>query len=275
MISIRTLVVVSITLGGCAPARSASDMQSDNPLGPSFWLIPAPSTDDGLIGRRFRAPPDTALSLEEQSEANPCAEHLATAATAEMPNQYENAIDVKTTANAGMLGLFGFSADASHATHLLYKVTTSEKLTRLDTAEYVACCKREECGWGYVSALIRGEGEYVSAQQTELSASGNYTVYSGGASHAFRALTRRRIHGYLAAVIVAHDRSQSVQACPPGHEWAKIECVEKGEIEAQRAKCSGKRSSALELLDVREVDDYVRTNACDWLDAHGQSRVPQ
>ncbi len=271
--AMMSVALVGVMASGCAPARSAADMQSDNPLGPSFWLIPTPSSDESLLGRSFHKPPDTALSLEEQSQPNPCGEFLAEATSSEMPNRYENAVDATTSAGGGgMLGLFGFSADASHATHLVYKVATKKKMTRMDTQEYVDCCKTKDCGWGYVSALIYGSGEYASATRTDVAAEGNYTVYSAGASHSYRAMNKRKISGYVAAVLTAHDRSKSVQACPPGHEWAKIECVEKGEIESQRAKCRGQRSSALELLDVKEVDEMVKKNACEWLTEHGQSQ---
>lgn len=259
------------TGSACAPARSSADAQSDNPMGPSFWLIPVPSSDDSLLGRVFQKPPDTALSLEEQSQPNPCGDQLADVASAEMHNRYENAVDVSTRAGgSGLLGLFGFSADASHATHLVYKVSTQKKLGRIDTQAYVECCKAKDCGWGYVSSLIYGSGEYASATRTNVAAEGNYTVYSAGLSHSYSALNKRKVGGYVAAVLTAHDRSQSVQACPPGHEWAKIECVEKGEIESQRAKCQGQRSSVMELIDVKEVDQAVKKNACSWLTEHGQ-----
>ncbi len=278
------VVMVSWLASGCMPPHSASDMQTNNPLGPSFWVIPTPSDDDGLLGRTFGRPPDTALSLEEQSKPNPCADKLAEARIVDMPNSYENAIDVKTTAGGGaMLGMFGFSADASMATHLLYKVKTQRKLARLDTQEYVACCQTEKCGWGYVSALIYGEGEYASGQHVDVSAQGNYQIYSGGGSHSFRLLNKRNIKGYLAAVITAHNRDEAVQACASDQEWSGIECVKKGEIQEQQAKCQG-NFGMLNLLQNTTDDEMgkeagnqtqvlmkmMQQQACDWLDKHKQ-----
>ncbi len=275
-----------LVLSACMPPQSAADMQTNNPLGPSFWVIPTPSDDDGLLGRTFGRPPDTSLSLEEQSRPNPCADKLAAARSIEMPNSYENAIDVKTAAGGGaMLGLFGFSGDASAATHLLYKVKTQRKQSRLDTQEYMECCKTADCGWGYVSALIYGEGEYASGQQVDVAAQGNYQIYSGGASHSYRALNKRSIKGYLAAVITAHDRSQAVQACAPDQEWAGIECVKKGEIQQQQAKCRGE-FGVMNMLQgaagdddkeaggaqLQQVMQMMRDQACQWLDQHKQPR---
>lgn len=278
-------LTVLVTVG-CMPPQSASNMQSNNPLGPSFWVIPTPSDDDGLLGRTFGRPPDTALSLEEQSQPNPCAEKLAEARLVEMPNNYENAIDVKTVAGGGaMLGMFGFSADASMATHLLYKVKTQKKMSRLDTQEYVECCQTANCGWGYVSALIYGEGEYASGQQADVAAQGNYQIYSGGGSHSYKLLNKRNIKGYLAAVITAHNRSEAVQACASDQEWAGIECVKKGEIQEQQAKCRG-NLGMMNMLQANQVDDgdeeaganieqimkMMQQQACDWLDRHKQPR---
>jgi hypothetical protein len=280
------LALAVLATASCMPPQSASNMQTNNPLGPSFWVIPTPSDDDGLLGRTFSRPPDTALSLEEQSQPNPCAEKLAEARIVDMTNSYENAIDVKTVAGGGaMLGMFGFSADASVATHLLYKVQTQRKQSRLDTHEYVECCQTANCGWGYVSALIYGEGEYASGQKADVAAQGNYQIYSGGGSHSYNLLNKRNIKGYLAAVITAHDRSQAVQACASDQEWAGIECVKKGEIQEQQSKCRG-NLGMMNMLQAHQGDEddeeagasveqlmkMMQQQACDWLDRHKQPR---
>lgn len=271
-----------VAVGACLPARAPSDMQSSNPLGPSFWIIPAPSDDDGLLGRSFQRPPDTALSLEEQSQPNPCADKLGAAKSAEMPNDYENAIELKSAASGGaMLGLYGFSADVSTASHLLYKVKTDRRLARLDTTEYVECCKEKGCGWGYVSAIVHGEGEYASGRESEASAGGTYVVATTKGTTSFRVLNRRNIKGYLAAVITAHDRSQSAQACPSGQEWIGIECVDKGELQSKLGLCAGDVPPAMQMMlaqgaqpMMQQVIGMQREQACQWLDAHKQARPP-
>jgi hypothetical protein len=265
------LLVSLVGAAGCSP-RSPYDLQRDNPLGPSFWLNPAPSDDDGLLGRTFLKPPDTALTLEEQSRPNPCADKLLAAKLAEAPNKYENAIDVKSSASGGaLLSLFGFSADFSSATHLVYKVNTQKKLTRLDTSEYETCCKTNQCGWGYVSSLIFGEGEYASAQETSASAGGSYTVVTLRGSTSFKILNKKDIKGFLAAVITAHDRSAAAQACSPDQEWLAVECVDKGVAARQRGWCAEDGSKDPMWKDdpeMRRMEKEQQDRACRWLDDH-------
>jgi hypothetical protein len=121
-----------------------------------------------------------------------------------MPNHYEDAIDTQESARAGaLLPMYGFDARSLGATHLLYKVRTATKVTRLDTNEYLACCRAQACGWGYVQSLVFGEGEYAAGAQASRSAEGNYTVLSGGVARSFKVSSRKAIKGYIAAVIAA------------------------------------------------------------------------
>jgi hypothetical protein len=275
----RCLVLLTFALAGCSGARTGYDAQRDNPLGPSFWIVPTPSDDDSLLSRTFARPPDTALTLEEQSSPNPCEAKLAAPRRAQMPNHYENAIDTKSSGRGGLLALYGFDAQASGATHLLYKVSTSTKVTRVDTSEYLECCKQQQCGWGYVQSLVFGEGEYAAGAEASASVQGNYSVVSGGAAHAFKVSNTKAIKGYIAAVIVAHDRSQAVQACPAEMVWAKVECVPSNmPVEMERLCRYGKpqasdsfwagNQSMLEMFRRDQID------ACDWLAAHGGPDIP-
>lgn len=258
---------------GCA-VRSPHDVQSDNPLGPSFWLIPVPSDDDSLLGRTFTQPPDTARTLEEQSRPNFCVEKLAPVREAEMPNHYENAINTSSqVGGAALLRLYGFSMDASVATHLIYKVNTTRRVARLDTTEYMECCRQSDCGWGYVSALIYGEGDYSSGKEARAQAGGNFTVISAGSQRSFQVLNTRRIKGYLAAVITAHDRSQGAQACPPGQRWAGMACVDSWMIQLAERTCQHGSSDAHDSTwrDNPELQQQAREEqqqACEWLRLH-------
>lgn len=266
--------------GASCMVNSAYDAQRDNPLGPSFWIIPTPSDDDSLLGRTFAKPPDTALTLEEQSSPNPCAAKLAAVRESEMKNHYENAIDTKTSASAsGLLSLYGFGADVGTATHLVYKVNTTKKVTRLDTSEYQECCKEKGCGWGYIASLVHGEGEYAAATEASAQVSGNYSVVSGSASRSFSVVHKKDIKGYIAAIIVAHNRSEAAQACSPDKVWAKIECVPKempGQQEEMCKRGNPQASNAMwkdnpQMLDLfkRQQDD-----ACRWLANHGGPGIP-
>jgi hypothetical protein len=261
-------------LASCVP-QSPHNMQKNNPLGPSFWIIPVPSDDDSLLARTFAKPPDTALTLEEQSAPNPCADKLQDKRESEMPNHYEDAIDTKTSANAGaLLSLYGFSADVSSATHLLYKVNTSKRLARFDTSEYMACCKEKGCGWGYVAALVRGEGEYASAIESSAAVKGNYSVISGGVSRSFNVSNKRAIKGYIAAIIVAHNRGDAAQACSPDMVWAKIECVPKNMPHEKEELCKKGNPQASDPMwkdnaQMQGIYKKQQDDACSWLASHG------
>lgn len=260
-----------LLLAGC-DARSAHDMQRNSPLGPSFWLNPVPSEAPSLLGRSFERAPDAALSLTEQSEPNPCEAALPAATSSDMSNHYENAMDLSSVGNGqALLGLFGMTAQASDVSHLLFKLRTSRRLERLDSTEYVACCKTQDCGWGYVSALIYGDGEYLSGQETNVSASASYEVIQLQGRHSYRVIERKQIHGWLAAVLTAHDRSQAVQACPAGEHWRAIECVNDDTIYAAREGCAEDRSADPFWKDSPQMQhslEQQRESACRWLDDH-------
>ena len=274
-----SLVALGLALAACGEPRTGYDAQSDNPLGPSFWMVPTPSDDDSLLSRTFVRPPDGALSLEEQSMPNPCAAHLGSPHAAQMPNHYENAVATLNSAQASaVLSLYGFDARASSATHLLYKVSTSAKVTRLDTPEYLACCQQHDCGWGYVQSLIFGEGEYAAGAEVSAEARGNYTVVNGRSARSFQVKETKAIKGYIAALIVAHDRNQAVQACPPDQEWAKFECAPKGQmVELERLCRYGKpeASSAFWADNPSMLDLYreQQAMACTWVARHGGPNI--
>lgn len=264
-------MAVVVLASACGEARSPYDVQKNNPLGPSFWLVPTPSEDTALLGRTFARPPDAAFSLEEQSQPNPCESELSAAAPADMSNHYENAIDVSASARGqALLGLYGFSGQAASGSHLLYKVTTAKKLTRLDTTAYVECCKTHACGWGYVSALVYGEGEYVSASHGSASGAASYQLVTVDGKTSYQALDKKQIRGWLAAVITAHDRNTVAHACPIDAVWAGYECVTRDMIPQARDLCGSDANDPfwkddpkmLHLLEERQQ------RACRWLDEH-------
>ena len=259
----------------CGEPRSAHDVQKDNPLGPSFWIIPVPGDDDALLGRTFPRSPDPSRTLEEQSTPNPCADKLQERRETAMQNHFEDAIDTKSGAQAGaLLSLYGFSADASVATHLLYKVDTATKISRIDTAEYQQCCREKACGWGYVASLVRGNGEYASAREASAQASGNYAILSGGVSHSYAVSTKREVKGYIAAILVEHKRGDAAQSCGRGEVWAKIECVPAQKLSEQEDLCKKGNPKATDPAtkdnaSMQSMFKQQQTDACKWLDLHG------
>ena len=63
------------------------------------------------------------------------------------------------------LGTFGFAGSVQSATHLVYSLETTQQIRATDTVEYVECCKAAECGYGFVSSLVYGHGEYARAEE--------------------------------------------------------------------------------------------------------------
>lgn len=274
-LSVLGIAALAAASGPGCGAHSAYDVQRDNPLGPSFWIIPVPSDDDSLLARSFPLPPDQARTLEEQSTPNPCADKLQERREFEMANHFENAIDTRTSASGGaLLGIYGFQAEASSSTHLMYKVDTTTKISRIDTPEYLACCKEKGCGWGYVATLVRGAGEYAAGTEASAEVKGNYTVVSAGAARSYQVSQKRSVKGYLAAILVAHDRGDGAQSCGDGKVWAKIECVPAGEPARQETLCRDGNPQATDPAwkDNQAMQDTFRTqrdDACKWLAIHG------
>src|SRR5690606_13792108 len=83
---------------------------------------------------------------------------------------FEYAEELAGSASAGaLLGTFGFSADARRATHFVYELGTDRRVSVVDTAAYAACCAEKGCGYGYVSALVHGSGEYATGEESAAS----------------------------------------------------------------------------------------------------------
>lgn len=203
-----TLVLATGIVGGCggsmpvvhAPAESG---QQTSPLGPSYTLIPVPSDDDALLGRVIDHMPAEGQSLEEVARPNACAQFLSPVKSTPSVGTFEDAEELALEGKASAtLGQFGFSGDASRATHFLYRLQTERRLARADTTEYEQCCKEKSaCGIGFVSALVYGSGEYATAEETSGRASANITFVSAEGAARYRVLHKRGVHGWMAAMI--------------------------------------------------------------------------
>jgi hypothetical protein len=178
-----------------------------NPLGASYVLVPLPSEDDSILGRILPEPPAPGRSLEETARANPCADKLSEPRTSPTANSFEDAQELSVHGKArAMLGAFGFSGDAERATHFVYKLETSKRVSRQDTAEYNACCAAKGCGYGYVSALVYGEGEYATGEEASGSAQVDVMAVGSAAGGArVKVLHKRKVKGWLAAVVTVTD----------------------------------------------------------------------
>jgi len=222
-LALATSVLVALASVACgAPPTPRTPAGSSggaaNPLGPSYVLIPLPTEDDALLGRILPSEPAPGRSLEETARANPCADKLSEPKTSPTASSFEDAQEVRAQAGAkAMLGAFGFSGDMEQATHFVYKLETSKRIARQDTADYAACCAAKGCGYGYVSALVYGEGEYATGEETR--ASGQIDVLAvGGASGGARVkvLHRRKVKGWLAAVVTVTDAKKGEALGPLG-----------------------------------------------------------
>jgi hypothetical protein len=160
---ISLLLALSASTAACAvtptPRIGGAVKQADEAtgaaLGPSYVLIPLPGEEDALLGRVIDAPPEPGHSIEETARANPCLDKLSDPSTSPLADKFSDAQDLSASASAhAVLGAFGFHGDASGATHFLYKLKTEKRESRVDTADYGACCQEKGCGIGYVSALV-------------------------------------------------------------------------------------------------------------------------
>jgi hypothetical protein len=205
------LALLSLTLGsltGCGSTpvprlNSARDAAESSPLGPSYLLIPLPSDDDAILGRILPSLPEPGRAIEEVARPNPCVKFLGEAKTSALSSTFEDAQELSAGAKASAtLGTFGFGGDVDHATHFMYKLNTEKRVSRTDTTEYEECCAKKQCGYGYVSALIYGDGEYATGEETAVTASVDVLKFaSASGTTQLKVLHKRKIKGYLAAVV--------------------------------------------------------------------------
>jgi hypothetical protein len=203
------LLGVVYLAGGCAPSGPPQSPAQNmtpavSPLGPSYVLVPLPNEDESLLGRIVFDAPEIGRSLDEVSRPNECGDKLATRTNGPLASTFEDAQELAGGGKAhAMLATFGFEGDAQAATHFYYKIEVSKRVAQMDTNEYVACCReRGTCGYGFVSALIYGSGEYATVAETSAEGSVNIPV-AGGAGGFVKAkvLHKRNVRGYVAALV--------------------------------------------------------------------------
>ncbi len=201
---------------GCAGSqprpRSAPSEGSElpSPLGPSYVLMPVPSDDEDLLGRILPSAPVPGHAMEDTLQPNPCMEKLEPARTTPLVASFQDADELAIGARAAMvLQTFGFEADIQRATHFSYKLDTEKRIARPSTADYLACCKEKECGYGYISALIYGTGQYATLDETSASAKGSVWIATAEGSMRGSVLHRRNVRGWVAAMV-----TRSAQSAP-------------------------------------------------------------
>lgn len=203
-------LLLAAAAGCIAPEpRLPSAKSGSSPLGPSYVLMPLPSDDDSMLGRILEKPPEPGRSIEEVSAPNPCAAELGPPRSARLVSSFEDAEELSLGAKArATLGVYGFEGDVGRATHFVYTIETERRVARTDTVEYLACCREKGCGYGYVSALVYGTGEYATGEETHAKASVKVAIAGGEASTQVKILHRRKVRGWIAALVTITDPSK-------------------------------------------------------------------
>jgi hypothetical protein len=207
-----------MSMAGCGgstpqPLSASTHAARPSPLGTSYTLNPLPSDDRSLLGRVLEAPPTEGQSLEEVARPNPCAAKLTAASEVPSVATFEDAEQLAVGGSVrATLGTFGFSGDLSRVTHFVYKLETARRAAVQDTAEYAACCKDNACGYGFVSALVYGEGEYATGEESSAAAGANVAFAKADGTAAIKILHRRRVQGWVAAMIRVTDNGKAPAA---------------------------------------------------------------
>ncbi len=197
------------SIPGCM--RAVTHVQAPTPQNTAgddaFRSIPVPSEDDTILGRVLMEEPPAASSFESQARPNPCEKYLEPLREYEMVQEVHRAQQLGTGAQAkATLHGFGFSSTVEGDTHLVFDLTTTKKLVRRDTAEYNSCCRSHDCGFGYVSTLVYGRGEYASGRETRVAAEADYLGLAGGGGTVNVAASERKaVQGYVMAVVTPHE----------------------------------------------------------------------
>lgn len=197
-----TSAYVHPTLPGAPPG---------SPLGKSYTLIPVPHDDQTLLGRMLEEIPDDGRSLDAASQPNDCESRLAPMVTGTMSDQFEDSIELAQGAHADVtLSVFELGVKSDSATHIYYKLDVTQRIARRDTREYLDCCRDHAgaCGYGYVSELLFGRGEYFAVKESnDIDASVTLPIASAGGFIRAKILKRRTVEGFVAALV----KSQSTQ----------------------------------------------------------------
>ena len=227
----------------CSPAPfkppHVAGLEGVSPLGPSYVLLPLPGEDEALLGRVLFEVPPPGRSLEETSRPNPCLDALAPPVTSPLASTFEDAQELAVSASArATLGVFGFDADASKASHFLYKISTEKRVARADTTAYVKCCEKAECGVGYVSALVHGDGEYATGEESGASGSIAVPTASVGGAVQLKVLHKRNVRGYIAALVTMTGKQAAAALGPLGAIAGEATMPERVRAAYEREKVS-------------------------------------
>jgi hypothetical protein len=226
-LAILAPIPLMMACGASLPFRPRAPVTSA--LSPSSILISRSVDDDALLGRVLLDVPENGLSLEEVSRPNDCGDKLGQKAEQPLVRTFESTQELAPGAKAqAALRSFGLGEDAETATHFYYKIDLEKQVTRAVTPEYLACCKdKGTCGYGFVSALAYGEGEYASAAENSAEGSVELPVPEARGFLKAKILQKRYVYGYLAAYVTIADGVQPKSVSVLGDQAAaKVEPTE-------------------------------------------------
>jgi len=203
-------MIVLVGCGAAAPFRptAPSEVAAASPLGPSYVLVPRSSDDHALLGRVLPDAPDNGKPLDEVARPNECADKLGPEKTEPVVATFEDAQGLAADGKAkAALAPFGFEEDAPSATHFYYRLDIEKRITVAVTPEYLACCKdKGTCGYGIVTALGYGQGEFAAVLRDDTGASVEIPV--AAEERGFikaKVLHKRYVYGYVAALVTVTD----------------------------------------------------------------------
>jgi hypothetical protein len=207
-----------LVLAGCGaatpfhPSAPSFEVAAATPLGTGYVLLPRSNDDRSLLGRVLADPPSDGRPLDEVTRPNPCADKLGAPNEEPVVSSFEDTVALASRGKAQVLHPFGFDEDAPSATHFYYKLDVDKRASVAITPEYTACCtEKGTCGYGVVTALGRGQGEFaVVAEQRAGGAS--IQIADSSEDRGFvdaRFLRKRYVYGYIAALVTVTDAAKA------------------------------------------------------------------
>jgi hypothetical protein len=256
-----------------------SETAASSPLGPSYLLVPLPNDDDSLLGRVLLDVPENGRSLDEVSRPNECADKLTAKKEGPLASTFEDGQELAAGGKASAaLGAFGFEGDAQTATHFYYKLDVNKRVAQTDTTDYVACCKdKGTCGYGFVSALIYGDGEYATVAETNGEANLRIPL-AGGAGGFLKAkvLHKRNVHGYVAALVTITDQAKSKSISVLGDASALgITLTEENLPDQIRARFNLDRIQVSDVHWTHMTEDRVDNVVDSWAFSDGRGSISE
>jgi hypothetical protein len=207
-----------LVLAGCGaaapfhPSAASFEVAPATPLGKGYVLLPRSNDDRSLLGRVLVDPPSDGRPLDEVAAPNPCADKLGAPNEEPVVSSFEDTAALASGGRAQVIRPFGFEEEAPSATHFYYKLDVDKRASVAITPEYTACCvEKGTCGYGVVTALGRGQGEFAVVVE-QRSGGASIQVPDASEERGFvnaKFLRKRYVYGYIAALVTVTDAAKA------------------------------------------------------------------